>query len=49
MTYVLEGVRQGFVGTVSWGDTWPALLAVGGLLMFFGVFAIRGMRRTGLE
>src|SRR4051794_2286189 len=49
VTYVLEGVRQGFVGTVSWGDTWPALLAVGGLLMFFGVFAIRGMRRTGLE
>jgi len=49
VTYVLEGVRQGFVGTVSWGDTWPALLAVGGLLMFFGVLAVRGMRRTGLE
>jgi ABC-type multidrug transport system permease subunit len=49
VTYVLEGVRQGFVGTVTWNDTWPALLAVGGLLMFFGVLAIRGMRRTGLE
>ena len=49
VTYVLEGVRQGFVGTVNWGDTWPALLAVGGLLMVFGALAVRGMRRTGLE
>jgi len=49
VTYVLEGVRQGFVGTVNWADTWPALLAVAGLLAFFGTFAVRGMRRTGLE
>ena len=49
MTYVLEGVRQGFVGSVSWGHTWPAMLSAAGLLAFFATFAIRGMRRTGAQ
>jgi ABC-2 type transport system permease protein len=47
VNYVLAGVRQGFVGGVTWGDTWPALVAVTGLLSVLGAFAIRGMRRTG--
>jgi ABC-type multidrug transport system permease subunit len=47
VTLVLEGVRQGFVGGVTWGDTWPAMLAVSGLLALLGALAIRGMRRTG--
>ena len=47
VTYVLEGVRQGFVGSVTWHDTWPALLAVSALLGVLGVFAVRGMARTG--
>ena len=47
VTYVLEGVRQGFVGSVTWGDTWPALLAVAGLMTVLGALALRGMRRTG--
>lgn len=42
---VLVGVRQGFVGDVSWGETWPAVLAVLGLLMAFGALAARGLRR----
>lgn len=47
VTYVLEGVRQGFVGQVTWADTWPALLAVGGLLLVLGTWAVRSMRRFG--
>jgi ABC-2 type transport system permease protein len=47
VTLVLEGVRQGFVGGVTWDDTWPAAVAVSGLLAVLGALAIRGMRRTG--
>jgi ABC-2 type transport system permease protein len=48
VTLVLEGVRQGFVGDVTWATTWPALLAVGGLLGALGALALRGMRRQGI-
>ena len=48
VTHVLEGVRQGFVGGVSWADTWPALASVSGLVLVFGTLAVRGMRRQGL-
>lgn len=47
MTYVLEGLRQGFLGAVTWADTWPALLAVGGMVAVLGALAVRGMRRVG--
>ncbi|HEX2015915.1 MAG TPA: ABC transporter permease [Solirubrobacteraceae bacterium] len=48
VTKVLEGVRQGFVDPagVTWGRTWPALVAVAGLVLFFGAFAVRAMRRA---
>lgn len=45
VTRVLAGVRQGFVGDVSWAETWPALLAVAGLILAFGALAARGLRR----
>jgi len=45
ITQVLAGVRQGFVGEVTWGDTWPAVLAVLGLVLGFGALAVRGLRR----
>ena len=45
VTHVLVGVRQGFVGEVTWGDTWPAVLALAGLLLVFGALAARGLRR----
>ena len=45
--YVLEGVRQGFVYDVGWGRTWPALLALAGMLLVLGALAVRGMRRIG--
>jgi len=48
VTHVLEGARQGFVGDVTWAQTWPALLAVFGLVLVFGALAVRGMRRQGL-
>jgi ABC-type multidrug transport system permease subunit len=45
VTLVLQGVRQGFVGSVTWHDTWPAVLAELGLLALFGALATRGLRR----
>jgi ABC-type multidrug transport system permease subunit len=47
MTKVLEGIRQGFVGSATWGRTWPALVALLGLTAFFGGLALRAIRRTG--
>jgi ABC-2 type transport system permease protein len=47
VTHVLEGVRQGFVGDVTWATTWPALVALAGLVTVFGTLAVRGMRRQG--
>ncbi|MGH2943030.1 MAG: ABC transporter permease [Solirubrobacteraceae bacterium] len=48
VTLVLEGVRQGFVGGVTWETTWPALMATGGLVAVFGALAVRAMRRQGI-
>lgn len=45
VSLVLAGVRQGFVGQVTWADTWPGVLAVAGLLLVFGGLASRGLRR----
>jgi ABC-2 type transport system permease protein len=45
VTQVIEGVRQGFVSDVSWSDTWPAFLVVGGLISLFGALALRELRR----
>lgn len=47
VTHVLEGVRQGFIGELTWAATWPALLALLGLMSVFGMLALRGMRRQG--
>jgi ABC-type multidrug transport system permease subunit len=45
---ILEGVRQGFVpGTVTWGTTWQALVALAALGLVLGGLAVRSMRRTG--
>lgn len=46
VNYVLTGVRQGFIGSVTWADTWPAFAAGAGLLALLGALAVRGMRRT---
>ena len=31
VTQILEAVRQGFIGDVTWADTWPGLVALAGL------------------
>jgi ABC-type multidrug transport system permease subunit len=46
VTQVVDAARQGFVGGVSWAGTWPALLALLGMLTLFGALALREMRRT---
>jgi ABC-type polysaccharide/polyol phosphate export permease len=48
VTQVLEAARQGFVGSVSWAETWPGVLAITGMLALLGALALREMRRTGL-
>jgi len=48
VTEVVEAARQGFVGTVTWSQTWPGLLALAGLFTVLGALALRQMRRTGV-
>src|SRR3954449_11160417 len=48
VTQVLEGARQGFVGSVTWHDTWPALLSILGLQLVLGSLAVRSLRRYGV-
>jgi ABC-type multidrug transport system permease subunit len=48
LTRVLEAARQGFVGGVTWADTWPGLVALAGLLAVLGALALREMRRTNV-
>jgi ABC-type multidrug transport system permease subunit len=45
VTQVVDAARQGFVGSVSWSDTWPGLVALIGLAAILSFFALRGMRR----
>src|SRR3954454_20634066 len=48
VTQVLEGARQGFVGSVTWHQTWQALLAIVALQTLLGLVAVRSMRRYGV-
>ena len=48
VTHVLEGARQGFVGSVTWHDTWPAVLSIVGLQLLLGSLAVRSLRRYGV-
>ena len=48
VTQVLEAARQGFVGSVSWAETWPGVLALVGMLAVLGTLALREMRRTAV-
>jgi ABC-type multidrug transport system permease subunit len=47
MTHVIEGARQGFVGAVTWAETWPAFVALAAMIAVMAAFALRGMARTG--
>jgi len=48
VTQVMDAARQGFVGDVTWAETWPGLLALAGLLVVLGAWALREMRRTAV-
>src|SRR4029078_3096604 len=47
LNHVLTAVRQGFIGPVSWHDTWPAMIVLLSLLLAFGSVAINQMLRYG--
>lgn len=47
ITYVLEGVREGFIATVTWASTWPSLVAVSGLLAISMAISLRSISRVG--
>jgi ABC-type multidrug transport system permease subunit len=47
-TQIVEAARQGFIGAVSWGDTWPGLVALTGLFLLLSALALRGMQRTAI-
>lgn len=48
VTQVVDAARQGFVGGVSWAETWPGILALSAMLALLGALALREMRRTAL-
>ncbi|TMK70836.1 MAG: ABC transporter permease [Actinobacteria bacterium] len=48
VTQVVEAARQGFIGSVTWGNTWPGLVALAGLLAVLSALALRGMHRTAI-
>jgi ABC-2 type transport system permease protein len=47
VTQVVEAARQGFVlGEVTWGETWPGLVALAGLVTVMAAFALDRMARA---
>jgi ABC-type multidrug transport system permease subunit len=49
VTQVVEAARQGFVGSVTWSDTWPGIVTLLGLVAILSFFALRGMRRMTID
>jgi len=49
VTYVLEMARQATVTGIepSWAHTWPGLLSLTGMTLFFGLIALRQLGRMG--
>ncbi len=46
VTQVVDAARQGFIGAVTWSETWPGIVALAALLAILGAWALREMRRT---
>ena len=46
MTNVLALAREGFLGEVTWAETWPGLVALAGMLAVLLFFADRGMQKV---
>jgi ABC-2 type transport system permease protein len=45
VTHVVEAMRQGFLGGVSFADTWPGFAALAGLIAVLTALALREMQR----
>jgi ABC-2 type transport system permease protein len=45
VNHVLTAVRQGFLGGITWNDTWPGLVTLIGLAVVFGALAVRQLLR----
>jgi ABC-2 type transport system permease protein len=43
VTPVLEAARSAEISGFVWADIWPALVALAGLLLVLGAFALRGL------
>ncbi|MFY9264641.1 MAG: ABC transporter permease [Solirubrobacterales bacterium] len=39
-TYVLDAVRQGYIATINWSDTWPGIVAAAAMLALSTWFAM---------
>src|SRR5262249_34906619 len=48
MTQVVEAVRQGFVGSITFSDTWEGVAALTGMLVVLAAISLREMRRTAV-
>ena len=50
VTYLLQMARQATVSGIepSWANTWPGLLALAGMMLLFGLLALRQLRRIDL-
>ncbi len=46
MTNILALGRQGYLGDVTWANTWPGLVALAGMAVVLIAFAARGMRKV---
>jgi ABC-2 type transport system permease protein len=47
ITQVVEAIRQGFIGGVTWADTWPGLVVIAALGTLLVAAALRGLQRMG--
>jgi ABC-2 type transport system permease protein len=45
MTNIMALAREGFVGDLSWANTWPGLVALAVFIAPLVVFAVRGLRK----
>jgi ABC-2 type transport system permease protein len=46
MTNILALAREGFLGEVTWGGTWPGLVSLAGMMLVLVLFAGRGMQKV---